>query len=85
MVAANRGIKRSGLYAAVRHPMYLGYFLANAGVLMLNPSIWNAALIALWTVCQLLRIQAEERVLFEDPIYRAHAERVRYRLLPYVY
>lgn len=85
VVAANRGIKSEGLYGAVRHPMYLGYFLANAGVLMLNPSIVNVGLLALWTACQVARIRAEERVLLQDPVYRSHAEKVRFRLLPLIY
>ena len=85
VVAANRGIKRAGIYGAVRHPMYLGYFLSNIGVLMLNPSWFNAGLLALWSLFQLARIQAEERVLMLDPVYQAHAEKVRYRLLPKVY
>ena len=85
IVAANRGVKKSGLYAAVRHPMYLGYFLINGGMLMLNPSIWNGALLVLWAGCQIARIHAEERVLLQDLGYRAHAEKVRFRLLPFVY
>jgi protein-S-isoprenylcysteine O-methyltransferase Ste14 len=85
VVAANRGIKSDGLYGAVRHPMYTGYFLANAGVLMLNPSILNASLLAIWTACQVARIHAEEWVLLQDPAYRVHAEKVRFRLLPFVY
>ncbi len=85
VVAANRGIKSDRLYGAVRHPMYLGYFLANAGVLMLNPSIFNAALLSLWTACQIARIRAEEHVLLQDATYRAHADKVRFRLLPFVY
>lgn len=85
VVAANRGVKRDGLYAAVRHPMYLGYFLTYAGILMLNPSLWNAALLLIWTGLQIARIQAEERILMLDAVYRAHAERVRFRLLPFVY
>lgn len=85
VVAANRGVKSDGLYGAVRHPMYLGYFLANAGALILNPSILNACLLAFWAACQVTRITAEERVLLQDPIYKAHAEKVRFRLLPLVY
>lgn len=85
VVAANRGVKRNGLYGAVRHPMYLGYFLTYAGVLMLNPSLYNAALLAIWAVFQIARIVAEERILFQDPAYQAHAETVRFRLVPFVY
>ncbi|MBU2587910.1 MAG: isoprenylcysteine carboxylmethyltransferase family protein [Alphaproteobacteria bacterium] len=85
VVAANRGVKCDGLYGAVRHPMYLGYFLTYAGVLMLNPSVFNAALLTLWAACQIARIIAEERVLLQDATYQAHARKVRFRLIPYVY
>lgn len=85
VVAANRGVKRTGLYAAVRHPMYLGYFLTYAGILMLNPSLFNLGLLSLWAVMQIARIVAEEKVLFQDETYRAHAEKVRFRLVPFVY
>ncbi|GGB57987.1 methyltransferase family protein [Blastomonas aquatica] len=85
VVAANRGIKSTGLYSAVRHPMYLGYFLTYAGMLILNPSLFNAALIVVWTVCQVARIRAEELVLLQDAAYRVHAQKVRFRLMPFVY
>lgn len=85
VIAANRGIKCDGLYRAVRHPMYLGYFLTYVGVLLLNPSIINAGLLALWTLCQVARIQAEEHVLLQDAIYQAHSRKVRFRLIPFVY
>jgi protein-S-isoprenylcysteine O-methyltransferase Ste14 len=85
VVAANRGVKSDGLYGAVRHPMYLGYFLLNGGMLALNPSAWNAALLVVWAGLQLARIAAEERILLQDEAYRRHAEKVRFRLLPLVY
>lgn len=85
VVAANRGVKRTGLYAAVRHPMYLGYFLTYAGILMLNPSLFNLGILSLWAVLQIARIVAEEKVLFEDAAYRDHAAKVRFRLVPFVY
>jgi protein-S-isoprenylcysteine O-methyltransferase Ste14 len=85
VVAANRGVKKSGLYAMVRHPMYLGYFVTNIGVMILNPSIWNACLLGAWAVCQIFRIHAEERVLNESEDYRSHVKKVRFRLLPFVY
>ncbi len=85
VVAANRGIKRSGLYGAVRHPMYLGYFLSYSGMFILNPSLFNVAVLGLWAACQVARIQAEERVLLQDAAYQAHARMVRFRLMPFVY
>jgi len=85
LVAANRGLKTRGLYAMVRHPMYLGYFFVQSGVLLMNFSIWNVAILSAWAVLQIMRIEAEERMLMRDPVYRDHADRVRYRLLPGVY
>jgi len=45
----------------------------------------NAGLYGLELVLQVLRIQAEERVLGADPSYRSFAEQVRYRLVPGIY
>lgn len=85
IVAANRGVKRSGLYGAVRHPMYLGYLVTYIGAVLLNPSWWNLSLIVLWFGFQVARIHAEERVLMCDPAYQAHARKVRFRLIPGVW
>lgn len=85
LVAANRGLKTRGVYGLVRHPMYLGYLLIQAGMLMVNFSIWNVAIVGCWAILQIMRIDAEERVLSQDPVYRSHAERVRSRLIPGIY
>ena len=85
VVAANRGVRTGGLYGLVRHPMYLGYFLTHIGFLLLNPVPWTAAVYAIWALCQLYRMHAEERVLSADAAYVAFAHRVPYRLLPFVY
>ncbi|WP_395649490.1 methyltransferase family protein [Brevundimonas sp.] len=85
LIAANRGVKRSGLYAVVRHPMYLGYVIAYAGTLMLNPSVWNAVLLTLWLGFEIVRIYSEEAILMRDPAYQEHAKKVRFRLIPGVW
>jgi len=85
LVAANRGVKRRGMYRLVRHPMYAGYILSHIGFLIARPAWLNAGLYGLELILQVLRIQAEERVLRADPSYRSFAEQVRYRLLPGVY
>lgn len=85
LAAANRGVKRAGPYRWVRHPMYAGYVATQLGFLLLNPSLWNLCVYAFAWSMQLLRIQAEERVLLEDPAYQAYAAQVRYRLAPGIY
>jgi len=69
----------------VRHPMYLGYFFIQGGMLLLNFGVWNVVVLALWAVLQIERLRAEERMLSSDPVYRAHMKSTRYRLLPLVY
>lgn len=85
VIAANRGVRTGGLYAVVRHPMYLGYFITYLGFLLTNPVLWNVVVYAVWMACQLFRVRAEERVLFTDTAYVAFARRVPYRLVPFVY
>ena len=38
VVAANRGVKASGPYRLVRHPMYAGYALTHVGFLLAGPN-----------------------------------------------
>lgn len=82
---ANRGVREEGPYRIVRHPMYAGYFLANVGLLLIMPSLVNLAVyLTAWTA-QAFRLQAEERLLSQDPQYVALKQRVRYRVLPFIY
>ena len=85
LVPANRGLKREGPYRLLRHPMYAGYVLTHIGFLLANPTAWNAAVYGTCLCLQLMRIQAEERLLSQDPEYRAFQSAVRWRLLPGVY
>ena len=82
VVAANRGVKASGPYRLVRHPMYAGYLLTQIGFLMSGPALWNFAIYGATLLIQVRRIVAEERVLGLDDAYRAFAGKVRYRLVP---
>lgn len=82
VVAANRGVKIVGPYRIVRHPMYAGYTITHIGLLLVMPSLLNAALYALALAFQVVRIVREEAVLMQSQDYRDFAARVRYRLLP---
>jgi protein-S-isoprenylcysteine O-methyltransferase Ste14 len=82
---AIRGVEVRGPYALLRHPMYASYFIAQLGFLYAFPTFWNATIIAAWAAIQVLRINAEERLLKTEPRYQAYAARVRWRLVPRVY
>jgi len=85
LVAANRGIRTSGPYRFVRHPLYAGYLLTELGYVLENPSLRNCVLFGAVMTVQLVRILAEERFLAADPAYRRYCERVRRRVVPFVF
>lgn len=85
IVAANRGVKTSGIYALVRHPMYLGYLVSHVGFLLSAPSLWNLGVYAVAWTCLAARMKAEEGVMMAEPSYRAYMARVRYRLIPLIW
>lgn len=79
---ADRGLRTTGLYAWVRHPLYameISYFV---GFLVANPSWRNLAVLIANTTVQILRALREERILND---YASYAGRVRWRLLPLVW
>ncbi|MEQ1499487.1 MAG: methyltransferase [Novosphingobium sp.] len=82
---ANRGIKTTGMYRLVRHPIYAGYLMVHIGLLMMMPSLMNIALYAIGWWAQILRLQAEETLLSQDPQYRAFMQKTRWRLVPGVF
>ena len=85
IVPANRGVKKSGPYKAMRHPMYFGYFVVQISLLIVMFSVWNLALYCAAWMLQIVRLKREEDLLMRDADYRAYAEQVRYRVIPRVF
>ncbi len=85
LVAANRGVKSSGPYRLVRHPMYLGYTITQVGFVLLNPVWTNVALYGSAFLLQILRLRAEEDLLSQDPAYAAYMTCTRFRLVPGIF
>lgn len=85
VVAANRGVKVKGPYRVVRHPMYAGYMILQLGFLLGGWSLQNFVIIVTCWILFFWRITAEERILCQDPNYRALLLRVRFRLIPGIY
>jgi protein-S-isoprenylcysteine O-methyltransferase Ste14 len=81
-VPAHRGLTRKGPYHFLRHPIYAGYMCSHVGFLLMNPTLRNLALYVVATALQIPRLLAEERLLSQDPAYRAYLADVPDRLLP---
>ncbi len=84
-LAADRGVKTKGPYAVIRHPVYASYLLIGSGYVLQSVSVRNIAIFAFVTACNVFRALAEERVLAESETYRAYQQRVRWRLVPYLW
>lgn len=85
VLIAFREIRTRGLYSVVRHPMYGTDILLRIGYLVSHFTPATAILFAASTGCYVWRAILEERFLAGQPDYRAYMEKVRYRLIPYVF
>ncbi len=79
---ADRGLVTRGPYRYIRHPMYAGALLNTLPAVIWNPGPWNLFLLALIVGIDLLRIHLEERTVYA---YDQYAQRVRWRLIPFVW
>jgi protein-S-isoprenylcysteine O-methyltransferase Ste14 len=85
LLPAHRGVKTSGAYRIVRHPLYAAYAVALIGYLINNWSSYNVAVIAIGMAFQIMRIRNEERLLLGYSDYVTFAQKTRWRLLPFVW
>ena len=76
----------TGLYACIRHPLYLGFVLFFIGVALWLESTLSLCLLSVIYIILLARIFVEEKTLRETlPGYIEYMTRVRYRIIPFVW
>ena len=85
-VQENQKVIDTGLYGVVRHPMYMAtVFLFLAMPLVLG-SVISFVIMLLYIPIIIKRIRNEEPVLAEGlPGYSKYMEKVKYRLIPFVW
>lgn len=75
-----------GVYAYVRHPMYSGLLLACGGLAAGSGSLERLALTALLGVVLAKKVTLEEVALARTyKGYAAYCEKVKYKLVPFLY
>ncbi len=76
----------SGLYGVVRHPMYSASVLLFLSMPLILNSIFSFLVMLAYLPLIISRIKNEERLLkTELPGYAEYMERVRYRLIPFIW
>jgi protein-S-isoprenylcysteine O-methyltransferase Ste14 len=76
----------TGLYAVVRHPMYVGGLFLFVGIPLSLGSWWGLLVIALMMPALIWRLLDEEKFLTKNlPGYAEYRKKVRYRLIPFVW
>jgi len=76
-----------GPYAYVRHPLYTGFMALAVGLALAVPLYETRLLVVITLAVLFVFVPKEEEVLHRryKQNYREYVERVRYRLIPYVY
>ena len=83
---ADQKVISTGPYALVRHPMYVGVLIMITGIPLALDAWWGLAIIAVAAPALIWRILDEEQLLKKDlPGYVEYAQKVRYRLVPYLW
>lgn len=85
-VAEGQSVVSSGPYAVVRHPMYASALLFLIGTPLALASYWGLLALGAMTPFLIWRLLDEEQLLARDlPGYREYQQRVRHRLVPFVW
>ncbi len=85
-VQKNQKVIDTGLYKVVRHPMYFSTLLLFLSIPLVLGSLFSFLIFMVYPFIVVRRIIDEERVLEKGLIgYLEYKDRVRYRLIPFVW
>jgi protein-S-isoprenylcysteine O-methyltransferase Ste14 len=85
-VEEDQKVISTGLYAVIRHPMYLGVLLMYLFSPIALGSFWAVIAFLPLLVLILFRIFNEEQVLAKElPGYKAYMQKVKRRLVPFIW
>jgi len=85
-VDKNQKVISTGLYGIVRHPMYIGVLIMFIPTPIALGSYWGLIPMATFPLALVFRILNEENVLRKElPGYKEYCQKIKYRLIPFVW
>ena len=85
-VSENQKLVDSGLYGLVRHPMYTSTIFLFLSMPLVLDSIFSFIVMLVYPIIIIFRIRNEEKVLENELIgYKEYKEKVKYKLIPYLW
>lgn len=76
----------TGPYAIIRHPMYVAVLMMYVLSPLALGSYWAVLAVLPLPVLVIFRIKSEEKILRDIlPGYREYTQKVKYRLIPYIW
>ena len=85
-VSENQKVVDSGLYGIVRHPMYTSTIFLFLSMPLVLDSIFSFIVMLVYPIIIIFRIRNEEKVLENELIgYKEYKEKVKYKLIPYLW
>jgi protein-S-isoprenylcysteine O-methyltransferase Ste14 len=85
-VAENQKVIDRGLYGIVRHPMYMATVIMFLSIPLILGSVYSFIVFLSYPVIIAVRIKNEEQVLTEQLSgYAEYKQKVKYRLIPFIW
>ena len=85
-VQENQTVVDTGLYRIVRHPMYAATLLLFLSMPLILGSVYSLVVFLAYPIIIAFRIQKEEKLLEKElDGYIAYKQKVKYRLIPFIW